>query len=739
LIRRILSWIDEQTEIVSMIKEFMEEPLAKGVGWPHVFGSAALFFFILQATTGIFLLFYYSPSPDHAYETVQYINRQVLFGRIVRGLHHWGASGMLLMVGLHMLQTFFWGAYKKPRQIIWVLGVGLLLLTFGLGFTGYLLPWDQKAYWATVVGTNIAGTVPVVGNLIREFIRGGEGVGALTITRFFAFHVYILPVLLASFAIFHIFQVRRKGLTPPGTRVGEEAGVEYTSFFYPHQVFKDLVVSLFFLLVCFWLAWHFGAPTETVANPADTAYRPVPEWYFLWMFQLLKYLPAKQFWEFTGAVLLPTIAVIAMLLYPYLDRNPERNPLKRPFATALAIVLLIGISALGFMAIASVPKEQRLSAIQAKGEKLFLDRRCNACHSINGGGGNAGTDLAQAKLHDAAKVEKILREPTSFNPRSIMPALGPDVKESDVKDLVAYLMTLDSNSSMPAEAQVGPRKPASHLEENWFINHKFEVLKDPAYCSTCHASSFCISCHQNRRPDSHLKGWLKIHGAVSTSRPEYCQVCHPPGNKLCSSCHSVMLHTPDWLTRHRQVPEPQQKLCSRCHAADYCASCHKGGKPASHKSPDWLHAHAQASPVGCETCHTTEFCASCHKGAKPASHNSTWLHAHSQAPTKNCQTCHTTEFCASCHKGAKPASHQKDWMTKHGKEGKSKKADCLVCHNQQFCLDCHVVEMPHPANFLEIHDKQPQASLAAGSPCFRCHKTADFCGQCHSELVPKTK
>jgi hypothetical protein len=283
-----------------------------------------------------------------------------------------------------------------------------------------------------------------------------------------------------------------------------------------------------------------------------------------------------------------------------------------------------------------------------------------------------------------------------------MPALGPDVKEADVKALVAYLLTLNSDSKMPAQAEIGPRKPASHLEENWFINHKFEVLKDPTYCATCHASSFCISCHQNRRPDSHLKGWLKIHGAVSTSRPEYCQVCHPPGNKLCSSCHKVMLHTPDWLTKHRQVPAPQQKLCSQCHAPDYCASCHKGGKPASHKSPDWLHTHAKASHIGCETCHTTA-------------------------------------FCSSCHTGAKPASHQQDWMARHGKQGKGHKADCLVCHNQQFCLDCHVVEMPHPANFLEIHDKQPQASLTAGSPCFHCHKAADFCGQCHSELVTKTK
>lgn len=657
MIRRILAWIDEETEIISMIKAFMEEPLAKGVGWPHVFGSAALFLFMMQAITGVFLMIYYSPSPDHAYETVQYINRQVLFGRLVRGLHHWGASAMFLMVILHMLQTYFWGAYKKPRQIIWVLGVGLLLLTLGLSFTGYLLPWDQKAYWATVVGTNIAGTVPVIGGVIRDFIRGGEGVGALTLTRFFAVHVYFLPVLVAALAVFHLFQVRRKEITPPGKRAGEETDVEYTSLFYPHQAFKDAVVALFLLAVCLGLAWYYGAPTEAVANSADTAYVPRPEWYFLWLFELLKYFPGK--WEFVGGVLLPLVGVIALLIYPYLDNNPERRPDRRPFATSVAILVLLGISALGVMAIVSTPKPRPLSAEEAKGQKVFLDLRCNACHGINGGGGTAGTDLAQAKLgeRDPAQLERLLRKPTEFNPRSIMPALGPEVNGADIAALVPYLRTLDTNSRMPIEALVGPRKPASHLEENWFINHKFEVLKDPAYCSTCHKSSFCQSCHQNRRPDSHLHDWLKNHAGVAASRPEYCQVCHPAPQTLCVNCHDVMLHTPDWLTRHRSVPAEPRKLCSQCHP---------------------------------------------------------------------------TDFCSNCHTGAKPQSHRDNWLPRHGKEAvKEGKEGCLLCHQQQFCADCHGVEMPHPADFLEQHPKATEASLAPGSPCFRCHKPAEFCGQCH--------
>lgn len=149
MLRRILKWIDEQSDLVSITRHFLEEPLAKGgVGWPHVFGSLALFCFMIQMVTGVFLLLYYTPTPDHAHETVSFITHELPFGKIVRGLHHWGASAMALVVGLHMLQVFVWGAYKKPRQVIWLLGVGLLLLTMGLAFTGYLLPWDMKAYWA---------------------------------------------------------------------------------------------------------------------------------------------------------------------------------------------------------------------------------------------------------------------------------------------------------------------------------------------------------------------------------------------------------------------------------------------------------------------------------------------------------------------------------------------------------------------------------------------------------------
>ncbi|MEI6915533.1 MAG: cytochrome b N-terminal domain-containing protein, partial [Armatimonadota bacterium] len=539
--QRILGWIDEQTGLVTGIRHFMEEPLPEKVGWPHVFGSLVMFFFTIQVVTGILLLVYYSPSPDHAYESVQYITYKLPFGSFVRGLHHWSASAMLVALGMHLIQVYLWGAYKRPRQIIWLIGVGLLLVTLGFSFTGYLLPWDQKAYWATVVGTNIAGSIPIVGEFIRNVMRGGSTVGTLTLTRFFALHVGILPPLISVLIIFHVLQVRKKGITPPGRRVDEEDGVAHPESFWPHQIFRDAVVVLFAYIIVATLALKFGAPIEPLANPADTAYVPRPEWYFLWLFEMLKYFPGNL--EFVGAVLLPTVAILLLAIYPYLDSNPERRLRRRPFSTALLIVTFAGVSALGIRAVISGPKEQKLTAVQARGQKHFLDLRCNSCHGVNGGGGNAGPDLAQAHLTNEQHILQILHDPTQFQPRSIMPPV--DLSDAKLKELTAYLLALGPASRLPSEPSIGPKKPPTHFVEMWYINHKFEVRKDPAQCAKCHQPSFCQSCHRNRRPDSHLNNWLKFHFGVARERPEYCRVCHK--NEFCNKCHSTFLHTSDWL------------------------------------------------------------------------------------------------------------------------------------------------------------------------------------------------
>ncbi|MBI4300731.1 MAG: cytochrome b N-terminal domain-containing protein, partial [Chloroflexi bacterium] len=190
---RITNWVDERLETKSIASAFLDRHIPKGVGWLYTLGSASLFIFMMQAVTGIFLSMNYAPSPDHAYDSIQYINNSVTFGWFVRRLHQWGASGMVVIVAAHMLRVFFMGAYKYPRELTWVVGVLIFLIVMGFGFTGYLLPWDQKAYWATAVGTNVAGSLPYVGTFVLKVLRGGSDLGAVTLTRFYAIHMLILP------------------------------------------------------------------------------------------------------------------------------------------------------------------------------------------------------------------------------------------------------------------------------------------------------------------------------------------------------------------------------------------------------------------------------------------------------------------------------------------------------------------------------------------------------------------
>ncbi|WP_455376879.1 cytochrome b, partial [Petrachloros mirabilis] len=190
---RIYKWLDQRLNLKPVKRTLLDEPIPGGASWIYVFGSATLFLFLLQALTGMFLALYYAPTPDHAYDSIRFIEEQVSFGAFVRGLHHWGASAIVVMIGLHMLQAFLYGAYKPPREVMWMVGVILFVVVMAFAFTGYLLPWDQTAYWATQISLNMVGTVPLVGEFLMRVMRGGEVLGALTLSRFFAVHVLFLP------------------------------------------------------------------------------------------------------------------------------------------------------------------------------------------------------------------------------------------------------------------------------------------------------------------------------------------------------------------------------------------------------------------------------------------------------------------------------------------------------------------------------------------------------------------
>ena len=208
---KILAWLDERLGLQTIYDTVLDRKVPK-LNWWFTLGSASLFLFIMQGITGIFLSVYYVPSPDTAYDSIQYIMNGVSFGWLIRGMHHWGATLMIIIVFVHMLRTFFYAAYKYPRELTWLTGVVLLLSTLGMGFTGYLLPWNQKSYWATTVGTEIAGTAPFIGQFLVRVLRGGADLSAVTLTRFFAVHIWFLPAIIALTIGVHLYLIIRIGI-----------------------------------------------------------------------------------------------------------------------------------------------------------------------------------------------------------------------------------------------------------------------------------------------------------------------------------------------------------------------------------------------------------------------------------------------------------------------------------------------------------------------------------------------
>ena len=346
------------------VEDHLKKPLPKHINWLFSLGSMAAFLLILQAITGAFLAFYYSPSPDHAYDAVNYISREVAFGGFVRGLHHWGASAMVIVVCLHLLRVVVYASYKPPREMTWVTGVLMLLIVLGFGFTGYLLPWDQKAYWATVVGVKIAGTAPVIGEFIGKVLRGGEEVGAVTLTRFYALHTIWLPWLAFGLVGAHLFFVRYYGSA--GTPKNAPEDMRSGKPFYPDQLFEDAIAILILFVILAAMAIFVPVPLEELADPTDASYDPRPEWYFLFLFQLLKYFEGPL--EVVGTFVIPTVGFILLLFLPFLDKKEERTSiLKRPVAltvTSLSVVLIVLLTILGAIAPRLEPVPEQIPAAE---------------------------------------------------------------------------------------------------------------------------------------------------------------------------------------------------------------------------------------------------------------------------------------------------------------------------------------------------------------------------------------
>src|SRR6267142_711258 len=281
-------WLDNRTGFRALLAHLLDEPLPSGVGWWFVTGSIVLFLLSVQLLTGVLLAVFYSPSPDHAYDSVRFIMEQVTFGRVLRGLHFFGASFIVIAAVVHMLRVVAFGSYKKPRELNWVVGVLLLLIILAFALTGYLLPWDQKAYWATTVTLNIARSVPLAGNVVSGLLKGGTDLGALTLMRWYAAHVFLLPACLIVFTVAHIYLMRRHGISGPVKTVPGPAHP-----FYPYQAIRDTIAIAVVFGLLLTMAVAFNAPLDALADPTDATYVPRPEWYFMSLFELLKHFPGR--------------------------------------------------------------------------------------------------------------------------------------------------------------------------------------------------------------------------------------------------------------------------------------------------------------------------------------------------------------------------------------------------------------------------------------------------------------
>ncbi len=374
--RGLADWLDDRVGSRHLRRLILDEPLPAGTAWWFTTGSVLLFGLGVQIVTGIALALYYAPTPDHAWDSVSHITREVRGGAFVRGLHYWGASLMVVAIVVHLLRVVFFGSYRKPRELNWIVGLVLLHVVLAFGLTGYLLPWDQRAYWATVVTINISKLAPLVGDWVASVLRGGPDVGALTLTRWYALHVVVLPATVVGLVAFHLYLMRRQGISGPIT---PQPG--RSELFFPWQAARDLTVVGVVALVLAVLAWRGAPALEPPADPASTDYIPRPEWYFLGFFQLLKYFPGR--WEAVGALLVPGLALAWLVFLPWLDRGRSRQPRDR---RGVLLVFSAGLAAVTTLTVLGARDRPRASAGEwnlrelAGAALIDDDERCTACH-----------------------------------------------------------------------------------------------------------------------------------------------------------------------------------------------------------------------------------------------------------------------------------------------------------------------------------------------------------------------
>ncbi len=354
--RKVYGWLDERFKLDDLIN-FMkkkEVPLYRGTIW-YYFGGITLLLFIIQVVTGMLLLLYYKGSSELAFESVRFISAKVKFGWLIRSIHSWSANLMVLSAFIHMFSVFFTKAYKKPRELTWYSGFLLLVLAMGFGFTGYLLPWNELSLFATKVGTDIPKTIPLVGGFIMNLLRGGEEVSGSTLSRFFGFHVALLPGIFTVILALHLVLIQRQGMAAPENWDELPESRKKKIPFFPNFLLRDLLIWLIIINVLSVLAvffpWDLGTKADELA-PAPAGIKP--EWYFLFMFQTLKIIPAKLFvidGEVFG-VMLFSIAGLLWFLVPLMDRKTKSGEKSYwlIYSGIFVIIYIIVFTIVGFIA-----------------------------------------------------------------------------------------------------------------------------------------------------------------------------------------------------------------------------------------------------------------------------------------------------------------------------------------------------------------------------------------------------
>lgn len=434
------------------LKPFLHKKLPESTGWSAILGTLCVLTFIILALTGMVLAFYYVPSPDKAWDSVRFITHDVPLGNILRGLHHWGAGVMVLLAFCHLMVSYLHGAYLAPRQGTWVTGALLFLVVLGLGFTGYLLPWDMKAYWATVVGANIPSQYPVVGGYISRFIMGGEGMSGFTLTRFYSVHTLVLPACLLLLMAVHIYLIRLHNLSDPRERIAGEAlppetGKPYR--FYPEHMNRAALGFGALMILLFVLAATIAAPMEEKAGTFIADYLPRPEWYYMWLFQLLTYFSGA--WEMVGSLLLPVGGVVLLLLVPFISESRMKGIINRPVSLAIGATFMVCVVFLTVMAYSDAAPHNKTVVIpstpltkeQQAGLATFVERECAYCHNIMGKGGHrTGPDMSNMarKGRTSEYLAEYIKNPVAKMPSTTMPAY--DLTPKELADLSAFLLSL---------------------------------------------------------------------------------------------------------------------------------------------------------------------------------------------------------------------------------------------------------------------------------------------------------